>query len=59
MWADLRLGIEKFTAFERVALVTDLGWIRQAVSTVGFLMPVEVRVFGSADEDAARRWLIG
>ncbi|GAA0953407.1 hypothetical protein GCM10009560_76220 [Nonomuraea longicatena] len=59
MRADLRLGIEKFTAFERVALVTCLGWIRQAVSAMGFLMPVEVRVFGGADGDVARSWLIG
>ncbi|WP_327091748.1 STAS/SEC14 domain-containing protein [Nonomuraea sp. NBC_01738] len=58
LWADLRLGIEKFAAFERVALVTDLDWVRQAVSALGFLIPVKVRVFGTADEDAGRRWLI-
>lgn len=58
MWEDLKLGVDKFNAFERVVLVTDFEWMRRLVAAFGFITPVELKVFGLADEDAARQWLV-
>ncbi len=44
-WEDLRIGIEHIPQWERVAVVTDVGWVRHTVNALRFLMASEVRVF--------------
>ena len=44
-------------AWERIALVTDVEWIRVAVKAFGFAMPGEVRVFADVELGAAKAWL--
>jgi len=56
-WQDTKLGFEHFSAFERLALVTDHKWLRDAVNAFGWMMPGEVRVFEVADRDDAVVWL--
>jgi hypothetical protein len=56
-WEDFRLGMEHFAHWERVAVVSDLDWIRLAVSAFRFLLPGQVRVFGTSDLAEARRWI--
>ena len=46
-------------AWERIAVVTDVDWIRTATKAFGFAMPGEVRVFSNAELGAARDWLTG
>ncbi len=58
MWEDFKVGMEHFTHWERIAVVTDVDWIRNAVKGFGFLMPGEVRVFSLTDADKARAWII-
>ncbi len=57
MLADARLGISEFSAFERVAAVSDTDWIRRAVQLFGPIIPGEVRAFAVADIPAAREWI--
>ncbi|MBA2891736.1 STAS/SEC14 domain-containing protein [Nonomuraea soli] len=58
LWQDTKLGLGHWSDFEKVAVVTDVEWIRDSVRAFKFLMPAEVQVFGLADEDRARQWLI-
>ena len=44
-WEDLDLGIELMPSWERVAIVTDVGWVRHTVNALRFLIPGKVRVF--------------
>ena len=57
MWDDARVGLQHLTAWERVAVVSDVGWLRAAVKAFGFVMPGHVKVFGNSELEVARRWL--
>jgi len=57
MMADAGLGIAHFGSFERIAVVTDADWIRDALGLFGGLIPGEVRVFSTTDADAAEDWI--
>jgi SpoIIAA-like len=57
VWEDLKLGIEHLARWERVAVVTDVEWIRLAVNFFRFLVPGEARVFATAQAAEARRWI--
>ena len=57
-WEDFKLGIEHLSRWERVAVVTDVAWIRHAVNAFRFLMPGEVRVFTTGQTSEARKWIV-
>ena len=57
LWDDAKVGLSHLTAWERVAVVTEVGWIRTAVKAFGFVMPGEVRVFGNGELAQAKAWL--
>ncbi len=59
LWEDAKVGLSHMAAWERIALVTDVEWIRLATKALGFAMPGEVRVFSDAQLHAARDWLTG
>jgi len=59
VWEDLKVGMEHLTQWERVAIVTDVGWIGTTVKVFSFLISGEVRVFPVAAEAKARDWLAG
>jgi hypothetical protein len=56
-WEDAKVGMKHLTAFERVAVVTDVDWIENMVKAFGFVMPGEVRVFDDDDLEEARTWI--
>ncbi len=57
MWDDARIGMRHFTAWERVAVVTEVEWIRTAMKVFGFVMPGQVCVFSNNELAKARQWL--
>ena len=57
VWDDARVGLQHLTVWERVAVVTDVGWLRAAVKAFAFVMPGQVKVFGNSELETARRWL--
>lgn len=56
-WDDTLLGLRHWDGFERLAVVTDHGWLRQSLRMVALLLPCPVRLFAGAELDQARRWL--
>lgn len=58
MWEDFKVGMEHLTRWERIALVTDVEWIKQTVRLWGFLMPAPIRVFPTSEAAQAREWII-
>ncbi len=56
-WEDTKVGMRHFTAFERIAVVTDSDWVRRMVRGFGFALPGEVRVYDLDDQDEARTWI--
>ncbi|MBV8935552.1 MAG: STAS/SEC14 domain-containing protein [Alphaproteobacteria bacterium] len=56
-WDDIELGLEQASRCERVAIVTDIGWVRLTVKALRFLIPSEIRVFPSFQADEGRCWI--
>lgn len=57
MWDDMLLGMRHFMGWERLAVVTDVAWLRSATSFLAFMIPAQVKVFGEAELEAARDWI--
>jgi hypothetical protein len=57
MWDDAKFGLRRLTAWERIAVVTDIDWIRMSVKVFGFAMPGHVRVFENDGLSGAIAWL--
>jgi hypothetical protein len=56
-WDDLLVGVEHWTHWQRAAIVTDAEWLRRIISTLRFLIPHQVRLFGTAQAAEAKRWV--
>jgi hypothetical protein len=53
----MRLGMKYLRLFERCAVVTDVGWLRDAVRLFGAMMPCPVMVFPNAERAQAVEWV--
>lgn len=58
MWDDFRVGIEHLFRWDRLAVVTDVEWIRYTLKTFSFVLPCEVRVFRLEEAAEARTWIV-
>ena len=58
MWEDMKVGMAHLTAWERVAVVTDVSWVANAASMFGFVMPCPVKVFSIKDRAEAEAWIL-
>ena len=56
-WDDLDLGVESASCCERIAIVTDIAWVRLTVKAIRFLIPGEIRVFATEEAAEARAWI--
>jgi hypothetical protein len=59
MWDDTKLGMKHITGWERMAVVSDIEWIRNAIRIFGLAIPGHVRVFHIGELEEARRWVTG
>jgi len=57
IWDDTKLGLRHWNGFERVAVVTDVGWVQMGVKAMAFMMPCPVQLFAISELDDAKRWL--
>jgi hypothetical protein len=44
--------------WERIAIVTNIDWIRETVRAFGFLMPGIIEIFPLSEATAARAWIL-
>src|SRR5262245_1178854 len=58
-WQDAKVGMHHVHAWKRVALVTDLDWLRHLVSVFGWMVPGDLHHFPLAERDAAIAWAAG
>ena len=56
-WEDLDIEPLRLQAWERVAVVTDVSWMRQTVKALRFLIPAEIRVFPTLQAEEGRDWV--
>lgn len=56
-WDELDLGNESAARCERVAIVTDIAWVRLTVKALRFLIPGEIRVFAAVQAPEGRAWI--
>jgi len=57
VWTDFETGLSHWLRWERIAIVTDVEWIRKTMWAIGFLMPGEVQLFSVSEKSAARAWI--
>jgi hypothetical protein len=57
MWEDFKVGVEHLTRWDKVAVVTDVDWIGNAVRFFSFLMPATIKLFSRAEAAPARTWI--
>lgn len=56
-WDDTKLGLKHLSGWEKMAIVSDVEWIRAAVKVFGLAIRGHVRVFHDRDLAEARRWV--
>src|SRR6188768_2677858 len=44
-WQDLTMGVREWSAWERIALVTDHAWMREGLGLFAWAVPGQVRAF--------------
>jgi hypothetical protein len=57
MLDDAKLGLRHFKDWDRIAVVTDVSWIRAGIDLFRFTMPCPVKVFGNSALDEAKGWI--
>ena len=57
LWDDAKHGLRHWSGCERVAVVTDVGWIQMGVKAMAFMLPFPVQLFAIRKLDDAKRWL--
>jgi hypothetical protein len=56
-WEDLRLGIGQSPLWERVAIVTDVAWIKHTIQALRLLIPGDIRVFTTIQTPEGLAWI--
>lgn len=63
VWEDMKtganLGIGHLSAWKRMALVTDVDWVRHLAALFGWMTPGELKVFAVSDLMEAKEWTAG
>jgi len=57
LWDDTKVGLRHLKGWERVAVVSDVEWIRAAVGFFRLMIPGHVRVFHNRDYADAAKWV--
>jgi hypothetical protein len=56
LWGDAKLGLH-VRSYERIAVVTDFEHFRALVRAAGRALPVDVRLFSTAERVGAEAWV--
>ena len=56
-WEEIALGIGYGPMWERVALVSDVAWLRHTVQALRLLIPGEIRMFTTSQTPEGLAWI--
>ena len=63
LWEDMKVagsvGLKYRSSWERIAVVTDKGWMRQGIAAFGWVIPGEIRIFEPDELEEAKTWTGG
>jgi hypothetical protein len=59
MWEDLKMGVEHWGKWKRIALVTDIEWMIRGAEWFGWMTPGEIKRFPLAERAEAIAWAAG
>jgi hypothetical protein len=59
VWQDLKVGVEDFRAWKRIAVVTDIEWVDHLTWLFGWMTPGETKVFPMDKREEAVAWVTG
>jgi hypothetical protein len=57
MWQDTKLGLKHLQGWEKMAIVSDIEWVRAAVKIFRLVIPGHVRMFHNNELAEATRWV--
>jgi hypothetical protein len=57
MWDDTKVGIWHLAAFEKIAVVSDVDWIIDAVKIFKFIIPCPVKIYRNEALPEAEAWV--
>jgi len=57
-WCDAKVGFKHVSKWEKVAVVSNVGWIRGSTKLWGMVMPGDVKVFSNDQLSEAKEWLM-
>lgn len=57
MWDDAKLGVMHLTDFDKVAIVSDVGWVRHGTKLFAPLFPAQFHLFSNDELDEAKAWI--
>ena len=58
MWDDAKIGLKHLGGWERIAVVSDIEWIRLGINVFRPVIPGDVRVFHNSELSEATRWIM-
>jgi hypothetical protein len=58
VWEDTKVGLKNWRRWEKMAVVTDMEWIKLVMKAFAFLMPGEIRTFSLSEAGRAREWIV-
>jgi len=57
MWDDTKLGLKHFTSWDRIAIVSDIEWMRIVIKAFGLAIPGQIRIFHNDELSSAMHWI--
>lgn len=57
LWDDAKLGMKHLSGWEKLAIVSDVEWIRTALRVLRFAIPAEARLFHDRELAEAKQWI--
>jgi SpoIIAA-like len=57
LWQDLKVGMENFRKWKRIALITDIEWMHHMTTVFGWMTPGEMKTFPTSEREQATTWV--
>ena len=57
-WEDAKLGIGNWSGWGRIAVVTDVKWITQAMRLMAPLFHNPLHTYANSELETAKRWIV-